>query len=108
MTEDLSRLQSFFDPNLTSFTRKIIRTEASCAAILYFEESHFKVLSAPSMTMGPDNVTLIVGHAGDTLVHTIPVSINKADMAVLDILVLAMKPTEETTAFKDVMEGHRY
>jgi hypothetical protein len=73
---------------------------------LYYEEGHFKVLSAPSMTMGSDNVTLIVGHEGDALVHTTPVSI-KADKAVLDILVLAMKPTEGTAALEDLMAQHK-
>lgn len=104
--DDLSRLESFFDPTVTSFTRKIILTGASCAAILYYEEGHFKVLSAPSMTMGSNNVTLIVGHEGDALAHTTPISI-RADKAVLDILVLAMKPTEGTAALEDLMAQHK-
>ena len=100
--DDVAHLQSFFDPNVTSLTRKFIMVGTSCAALLYYEEGHFKVLSAPSMTVGPNNAAFIVGHEGDTLVHTSPVRIN-VDKAVLDALVLAFKPANGGAALEELM-----
>jgi hypothetical protein len=53
--------------------------------------------------MGNENTHVIVGHDGDALIHTIPVSIN-ADTAVLDVIVLAMpSSTGEIAALEDLM-----
>lgn len=100
--DDVSHLQSYFDPNVTSLTRKFILVGASCAAVLYYEDGQFRILSAPSMTVGPNNAAFIVGHEGDTLAHTSPVSIN-VDKAVLDVLVLAIKPTNGCAALEELM-----
>jgi hypothetical protein len=103
--DDIARLLSYLDPNVTSHTRKIILASASCSALLYFEDGQFKLLSAISMAMSPSGSTLIVGHDGNSMEHTIPVSI-PGDIAVLDILALALPPPEGTAALEDLMGVH--
>jgi hypothetical protein len=73
-----------------------------CAALLYFEDGHFKILSTPPMTVGPNNAAFIVGHKDDTLVHTNLVCIN-VDKAVLDALVLTFKLANGGAALKELM-----
>jgi hypothetical protein len=102
-TVDVSRLLCYFDPHVTSISRKLILTSTSCAGALYYEEGQFRILSAPALTMGNENTHVIVGHDGDALIHTIPVSLN-ADTAVLDVIVLAMpSSTGEIAALEDLM-----
>jgi hypothetical protein len=100
--DDVTHLQSFFDPNVTSVTRKFIMVGTSCTALLYYEDGHFKILSAPTMTVGLNNAAFIIGHEGDTLVHTSPVCIN-VDKAVFDVLVLGFKPTSGGAALNELM-----
>jgi hypothetical protein len=105
---DLNHLLSYLDPNVTCFTRQIILTGPSCAALLYYEDKQFQILSAPSMIAGPDNTAFIVGHDGDSLAHTTPISI-QASTAVLNVLALAFPPTEGTgtAALVDLMATHK-
>jgi hypothetical protein len=100
--DDVTHLQSFFDPNVTSLTSKFIMVGTSCAALLYYEDGPFKILSTPLMTVSINNAAFIVGHEGDALVHTSPVRIN-IDKAVLDVLVLALKLMSGEAALKELM-----
>jgi hypothetical protein len=54
------------------------------------------------MTVSPDNAAFIVGHEGNTLIHTSLVHIN-VDKAVLDALVLAFKPANGGADLKELM-----
>jgi hypothetical protein len=85
--DDIVHLLAFFNPNITGWTRQLILTGPTCAAILYYEDRKFHLLSYPSLVVGPDNTVFIVGHDGDSLAHTMPISI-KASNAVLDVLAL--------------------
>jgi hypothetical protein len=100
--DDVTHLQSFFDPNVTSLMRKFIMVGTSCAALLYYEDGHFNILSAPLMTVGLNNVAFIIGHKGNTLVHTSLVRIN-VDKAMLDVLVLAFKLTSGGATLEELM-----
>jgi hypothetical protein len=100
--DDTAHLLAFFDPNITGWTRQLILTGPSCAAVLYYEDRKFHLLSSPSLVVGPDNVVFIVGHDGDSLAHTMPISI-KASNAVLDVLALVFPPVVGTAALEDLM-----
>jgi hypothetical protein len=90
--DDIAHLIAFFDPNITGWTHQLILTGPSCAAVLYYEDRKFHLLSSPSLVIGPDKTMFIVSHDGDSLVHTMPISI-KASNAVLDILALVSPPS---------------
>ena len=104
--DDIGHLLAYLDPNMTHFTRQIILTGPSCAALLYYEDHKFQLLSSPSLIAGPDNTTFIVGHDGDSLVHTVPISI-KASISVLDVLALAFPPTDGIAALEDLMANNK-
>jgi hypothetical protein len=69
---------------------------------LYYEDRKFHLLSSPLLVVGPDNTVLIVGHDGDSLAHTMPVSI-KASNAVLDVLALVFPLIVRTAALENLM-----
>jgi hypothetical protein len=100
--DDIVHLLAFFDPNITGWTRQLILTGPSCAAVLYYEDCKFHLLSSPSLVVGPDSTVFIVGHDGDSLTHTMLVSI-KASNAVLDVLALVFPPIVRTAALEDLM-----
>jgi hypothetical protein len=99
---DIVHLLGFFNPNITGWTRQLILNGPSCAAVLYYEDCKFHLLSSPLLVIGPDNTVCIVCHDGDSLAHMMPISI-KASNAVLEVLVLVFPPVVGTAALEDLM-----
>jgi hypothetical protein len=100
--DDIVHLLAFFDQNITGWTCQLILTSPSCAAVLYYKDCKFHLLSSPSLVVGPDNTVFIVGHDSDLLAHMMPISI-KASNAVLDVLALVSLPVVGTAALDDLM-----
>lgn len=101
--DDTARLLSYFDPDMTTTTRKFIL--GSSPAILFLEHRTFKVLSSPSITIDRDNRQTFTGHFGDKLIYPNPISIS-GDLAALDVLVLAKKPDDEEASLNAFFATH--
>ena len=100
--DDNAKISDFFDINTTSATRQL-HFHGYAAALLYFENHRFQVLSSP--TMGQTNGT-IVGHLGDKIENPTAVSIS-ADEATRDILVLAKKKPDGTASLLALMANEK-